>query len=76
MYPKHLYKARFQAVKNEFPYPEKDILAMDLDLVIGGRPDRILELLSHLDFTGDPPGPELSRLIEEREKKLGIEGDA
>ena len=36
-------------------------LVMDLDLVIGGRPDRVRELLAHLDFDMHPPGPELKR---------------
>ena len=52
---------------------ERDCLAMDLDLVIGGRPDRIRELLAHLDFETNPPGPELKRLIAELEKKLAVQ---
>lgn len=51
---------------------EEDCLAMDLDLVIGGRPDRVRELLDHLDFENHPPGPELKRLITELEGKLRI----
>jgi hypothetical protein len=47
---------------------ERDCLVMDL--VIGGRPDRVRELLAHLDFDMHPPGPELKRLAEELEKKL------
>ena len=43
---------------------ERDCLVMDLDLVIGGRPDRVRELLAHLDFDMHPPGPELKRLAE------------
>ena len=49
---------------------ERDCLVMYLDLVIGGRPDRVRELLAHLDFDMHPPGPELKRLAEELEKKL------
>lgn len=48
---------------------ERDCLVMDLDLVIGGRPDRVRELLAHLDFDMHPPGPELKRLAEELEKR-------
>lgn len=55
-------------------YQERDCLVMDMDLVIGGRPDRLLELLEHLDVRDHPPGPELKRLIAELEEKLGIRG--
>lgn len=72
MYSKDVYQKYIEEMEEN--YQERDCLAMDLDLVIGGRPDRILELLTHLDFKDHPPGPELKRLIAELEKKLGIRG--
>ena len=37
---------------------ERDCLVMDLDLVIGGRPDRVRGLLAHLDFASSGAGAE------------------
>ncbi len=71
MYSKVIYEKYHQELEEHDQ--ERDCLAMDLDLVIGGRPDRVRELLAHLDFETDPPGPELKRLIAELEKKLGAQ---
>ena len=68
MYSKVIYEKYHQEPEKQDR--ERDCLAMDLDLVIGGRPDRVRELLAHLDFETHSPGAELKRLVEELEKKL------
>ncbi len=51
---------------------ERNRLVVDLDLVIGGKPEQLLELLSYLDFETRQPSLLLARVVRELEEELGV----
>ena len=51
---------------------ERNRLVMDLDLVLGGKPDRLFELLSYLDFEKQEHSLELRSIVKEMEEELGF----
>ena len=50
----------------------KNHLVLDLDFVIGGKPDLLLELLSIIDCKDCEPSLELIRMIKALENELGV----
>lgn len=68
---KKKYYERYQNMTEQDRY--KNYLSLDLDLVIGGKPELLFELLSALDFDNNEPSLLLRRIVEELEIELGIE---
>lgn len=68
---KKKYYERYHNMTEQERY--KNYLSLDLDLVIGGKPELLFELLSALDFDNNEPSLLLRRIVEELEIELGIE---